>query len=227
MKVQLNRRTKYNLLLKNLIKTEINIGPSKNQFFTIDFNFMKGFKNNYCIFDLKYIELSLKKALRLIYTFSRQNKKILFLGDLKVNNKKFNDLYSLKGSHFLPINCKINGFLSNKKYILYHLKSNQKKLFSKSNPTNFIEKFKGILHMDNIKTPDLIVVLNHNYDPYFLEEAVKLNIPIISLMGAEKNENTIGKTYKIVGSFQKEKSIEFLYSCIISLFTKDLKSKRK
>jgi len=81
--------------------------------------------------------------------------------------------------------------------------------------------------MDNIKTPDLIVVLNHNYDPYFLEEAVKLNIPIISLMGAEKNENTIGKTYKIVGSFQKEKSIEFLYSCIISLFTKDLKSKRK
>ena len=62
MKVQLNRGTKYNLLLKNLIKTETNIGPSKNQLFTTNFNFMKGFKNNYCIFNLKYIELSLKKT---------------------------------------------------------------------------------------------------------------------------------------------------------------------
>jgi len=227
MKVQLNKGTKYNLLLKNLIKTETNIGPNSNQLFTTDLNFMKGFKNNYCIFNLKYIELSLKKALSLMYTFSKKNKKILFLGDFNVNNKKFNDFYSLKGNHFLPLNCKINGFLSNKKYILYHLKSDQNKLFSKSNSTNFLEKFKGILQMDNIKNPDLIVVLNHNYDPYFLEEAVKLNIPIISLMGTEKNKNTIGKTYKIVGSFKKEKSVEFLYSCLISLFTKDLKSKRK
>tara|TARA_B110000967_G_C18901403_1_gene575557 strand:- start:5091 stop:5789 length:699 start_codon:yes stop_codon:yes gene_type:complete len=224
MKLRVNKGTKYNLILKNLIKTEVNVESMKNKLSRADLNFVQGFKNNFCIFNLKYIELSLKKSLNLIYSFNRQDKKILFLGELKPNNEKFNDFYKIKGNYFLPVNCKINGFLSNKKYILYHIKSRKNKLFfNYSNFRNLLKKFKGIWGMDTIKKPDLIVILSHNYDPFFLEEAIKLNIPVISLLGGEKIKEMNGKTYKIIGSFKKEKSVEFIYSCLISMFTKSLK----
>ena len=58
MKLRVNKGTKYNLILKNLIKTEVNVESMKNKLSRADLNFVQGFKNNFCIFNLKYIELS-------------------------------------------------------------------------------------------------------------------------------------------------------------------------
>ena len=65
---------------------------------------------------------------------------------------------------------------------------------------------------DMKKTPDLIFVIDTNYDYLAIKEAIKLNIPIIAILDTNSNPENID--YPIPGNDDARRSIE-LYCNLI------------
>lgn len=197
--MKLKKSKKINILSTNLINNRTYLGWLKSKKWNPDNkNYLVGFRNNFCIFDLNQTVINLRNALKLIYEYNKSNKKILFVGFPELEKKKFNKL--LKNSHYyINHNLWINGLLSNKQIILSN------------------SKFKTLK-----KKPDLLVIYQNSIELETLKEGINLNIPIVSFTNVHDNINKI--PYSIPGNFYSVGAGKLYYNFLLTII-KDEKNK--
>lgn len=165
-------------------------------------------KNQLINVKLEDIEKRLKKALKIIYAYHKQNKQILFIGNsLKISNKLKNITKNTK--HIvIPESLWTPGMISNKNSILKKIKKR-----SKFDSYKF---FKLMFQLN--KKSDLIVIFNSDKNHNSITESYTLKIPTISF-GNSLDIFSLKSNYKIPGNFKFDsKTIrdDFLCSMIIS-----------
>lgn len=80
MKLKLQVSKFHNSLDQKLLKLKIYKGLKKIAFFFFNAKYIKGFRNNFSIFELLYTKLHLKKSLKILYKSKKKKKKILLFG---------------------------------------------------------------------------------------------------------------------------------------------------
>lgn len=210
MKIKKIKKKKYNLLNYILLKYRLYLGLYKNYLYYLNFKYIKGFKNNFCIFELLKIKNYIKKSLLIIYKYHYWNKKILFVGFPNSENIKYNILFNKTNHFFIPQGIWMNNILFNYYQIVKTIK---KKLFVKNNYKNI--NFSEIYNIKQI--PDLIVLYNQTNETKALKEILKLKIPLITFLHSSDKSDQID--YKIPGGFQNLKSEKFCYLVLKSILT--------
>ena len=144
---------------------------------------------------IESIELTLKKALFIIYKHHINNKKIIFIGAPLKLNKKLKFVFKNTKHIFIPQSLWNDGVISNR---LSLKKTETAKLLGKLD-----------------QTPDLIVVLNETVHINILKESYKTKIPTIFFCNLI-NQNF---NYVVRGDFkfsQKQIRNNFFYSILIT-----------
>lgn len=116
---------------------------------------------------LEVIELALKRALHVIYSYHINNQKICFVGVPKNSHNFFSKILSKTNHVFIPENIWANGILSNQISIFKYIKKNE---------TDILR----LLLQLKVK-PNLIVLFNNKSSSNILQETKNLRIPIIIL----------------------------------------------
>ena len=170
-------------------------------------------ENSINLIKIKLIEVHLKQALKIIYNYHINNKKIFFIGIPQIIQTNFQNFLQRTNHLFIPENVWIQGILSNKISILRYIK----KQFDLTNNSN--KKNKALKSVFQVKTkPDLIVIFNKKSDLNVLQEVKLLQIPVIIVTDTLDIQNL----YKIPGNFlfANTKVKNVLFSLIYSLFKK-------
>jgi ribosomal protein S2 len=207
MKLRKLKNIKYNLLNYELIKIKFYLGVNKIFFYFFNSKYILGFRNQFSVFEMIYIKSSLKKKLKLIYTYHIENKKILFIGFSDLNCWTKFKLIIFKSKHFVTSNFWINGFLNNKAEALKGLQKKIKKF-----PTRVYNELFCLK-----TTPDLVVFLTNNSFKIPFQEINNLQIPSILLLNNFSKKYCLN--YKVFGNFTSYKSQIFLYLLLKSLLT--------
>lgn len=182
MKVQHFKIKKYTLLKLHLIKYQAYKFNLKN------FNPIK---------KINHLELSLKQALNLIYSYHFNNKRILFVGfPYNRNLRKLNLLQHF----FIPKNCWVNGLFYNKNSKIQNIKS------SLSITTPFGKN-----------DPDLVVLLNISSKEHnILNELSSIGCPLI-IIGNQIPSNVPNIIYSVPGFFLKKNIKQLCFFLIQSI----------
>lgn len=171
------------------------------------------FDKNTQNFNFESIELHLKKALQIIYSYHLNNKTIFFIGVPQKLKKKFFSILKTTKHLFVPESTWLKGVLSNKvsifKYLNQQINSN-----IKNTDTNL--KFLFTIQ----KKPDLIVLLDQNLESQAFQEAIKLKIPVIAITTSLNCNKSI--LYPIYGNFEfLNKKLNNIYFLLLkSIFNK-------
>lgn len=201
MKLYNKIKKNYNLLNLELITFRAYLGLNKIYVFYLNCKYIKGFRNNFSVFELLYTKIHLKKVLKIIYKYNISKKKIFFIGFDDNNGFTNYKTLFLKTKHFFISDFWVHNLLLNKALVLDHFKktlSSKKKINS-----NMIDELFNIL-----ETPDLIIsVNNNNFELY--KEIIKLKLPLISLFNNSSKVRFLG--YKIYGNFESVKAKIFIY----------------
>ena len=204
MKLNHIKSKNYTYLFKNIVNSKAYLSQNKKNLHVRNLRYIKGFRNGFVISDISQIEISLKKALKIIYQFQKKKKKLLFVGLPNKLEKSFFTFSENKFHDCIPSSCSISGILSNKQYVLNNLKHKNSKL--------------NLRIFDITKTPDLIIIIENTFDDNFLKEVFNLNIPVISLMNYSQDLKKID--YKILGHLRQNNSSKFFFSLLNYVFSK-------
>jgi ribosomal protein S2 len=204
-----NKTKQYNILNLKLINYRVFLGLNKIFFFFFDTKYIKGFRNNFSIFELLYTKSFLKKALKIIYKFHKKKKKIFFVGFNDINMLTNYKLLFYKTKHSFVSDFWINNLLTNRAQVLYHFK----RRLIKKNKINF----KTATELFNIlKTPDIVVMLNNNIIG-LNKEIEQSKLPLVLLLNNSNKINRLG--YKVLGNFEALKSKIFVYLLLKSVLS--------
>ena len=215
MKLKKINTKNYSLLTLKLIDFKTFLGLKKLAFYYLNFKYVKGFRNNFSIFELYFTKIFLKKSLKIIYKYHNLNKKILFVGfnDIK-NYTNFKFLLKQTKHFYYNLNFWIYSFLTTRNQVFQHLK---KKLFN-YNKKNFSANYfilQSLFHVQ--KTPDLIVFLDSSQISNAQKEIESSNIPLILFCNNDFRINY--PVYKIPGRFNVTVSKLFLFLLFKSVLT--------
>ena len=170
---------------------------------------------------LKSIELKCKQVLKIIFEVTRLKKKIIFVGFPNYKPHNFLILFHKLNHSYLNNKIWINGLLTNPNSISYSLKS--KKIFKVLSKQNII--FLKKLNNLNGK-PDLIILYNAKDNLKLIKEAIKLKIPIISLLADNysiKNQNPMYYVFPSEVISSKVNLLKYFYLIFSSALLRNLK----
>jgi hypothetical protein len=203
MKNKTYKTSKYNLLTLNLI--ELKTYLTNKSVATNDVSKLQGFRQSFSFLRLDTIELSLKKALKLLYSYRLKN--IVFLGF----SDHFKDALSLhKNVLCVPTSGWPNGLITNKQQFSYHLTLEDENLKKRKKD---LKIFTRLLQLD--RQPDLIVLYLKNLkDTQVLHEISNFNKPLIVFSKYQVFTNS-KINFFIFGDFFSRNSEKFL-SCVIT-----------
>ena len=186
-------------------------------------------RNGIYIIDLRKTVLLMKKAIDFTINLVSQDKKILFIGTKKQAREIiYNECSST--NHFFVNNRWLGGMLTNFHTIKKSVER-MKKLEEQSNDGTFdklpkkevafltreLNKLKKNLFgiKDMIKLPEAVFIVDPNYEKIAVNEANKLNIPIIAITDTNCNPDLI--TYPIPANDDSMKSITFFVKKFIKI----------
>nr|QYC61889.1 ribosomal protein S2 [Stephanopyxis turris] len=217
MKLKKITQKKYNLLNYNLLRARVYLGSSKSSLHYLNFKYLKGFINNFCIFDLVQTNFHLKKSLKIIYEFHSLNLKILFIGFPNIFNTSDNfvKLFEQTNHYHIPQNNFINNKILNQ-----HLQINNKKQLNNSKNSfnnKKLNKLNKILNPSIL--PSLIVLYDKNSEVLLLKNFTHLlNVPKITFVNS--SDRLFNSGYKIPGSFLNKKTDILCYFLLKSILTR-------
>ena len=170
---------------------------------------------------LKGIELKFKQFLKIVFEVTRLKKKIIFVGFTDYKPHKFLTLFYKLNHSYLNNKIWINGLLTNPRAISYSLKS--KRIFKVLSKQNII----FLKKLNNLDTkPDLIILCNAEGNLKLIREAIKLKIPIISLLANNDSiKNQIPMYYVIPSEVisSKVKLLKYFYLLFSAALLRNLK----
>jgi hypothetical protein len=170
-------KDKYKLLKFNLVSSKIikksHVDMVENEKSTID-----------------EVESRLRKALRLIYLYHINSKKILFVGNPLSINNEITKLLKKTKHIFIPKSAWISGLITNQK-------SSFNLFFKKESKINNTLYQKLLLLK---KKSDLVVIMDEKTESQSLDESYNERLPIITL-NSDLNPFNFKSSYKIPGNF--------------------------
>ena len=214
-----------NLTIQQLLEAGVHLGHKTLRWNPKMKKYIFGKRDSIHIIDLtQTLELT-KIALEQIYKTIASNGKILFISTKKQASESIADLAKNTGQYFVNYRW-LGGMLTNWGTISNSIKKLQKinndlssenrgftkkELLKMSAQRDKLERsLGGISEMK--KTPDLVFVIDTNYESLAIKESMKLGIPIIAIL--DTNSDPDGIDFPIPGNDDARRSID-LYCNLI------------
>jgi small subunit ribosomal protein S2 len=214
-----------NLTIQQLLEAGVHLGHKTLRWNPKMKKYIFGKRDSIHILDLtQTLELT-KTALEKIYNTIANNGKILFVSTKKQASEAIAEVAKETDQYFVNYRW-LGGMLTNwgtisgsikkmKKYELDLVAENRgftkKELLKMSVKKDKLERsLGGIAEMK--KTPDLVFIIDTNYESLAIAESVKLGIPIIAILDSNSNPDNID--YPIPGNDDARRSID-LYCNLI------------
>jgi small subunit ribosomal protein S2 len=223
-----------NITIQQLLEAGVHLGHKTLRWNPKMKKYIFGKRDSIHIMDLtQTLELT-KVALEKIYTTIANNGKILFVSTKKQASEAIAEVAKETDQYFVNYRW-LGGMLTNwgtisgsikkmKKYEADLVAENRgftkKELLKMSVKKDKLERsLGGIAEMK--KTPDLVFIIDTNYESLAIAEAVKLGIPIIAILDSNSNPDNID--YPIPGNDDARRSID-LYCNLIKETINNAKS---
>ncbi len=214
-----------NLSIQQLLEAGVHLGHKTLRWNPKMKKYIFGKRDSVHIIDLtQTLELT-NKALEKIYETISTNGKILFISTKKQASESIAELAKSTGQYFVNYRW-LGGMLTNWGTISNSIKKLQKiELDLKAENRGFTKKelLKMGIQRDKLqrslggisemkKIPDLVFIIDTNYESLAIKESIKLNIPIIAIL--DTNSNPEGIDYPIPGNDDARRSIDLYCSLI-------------
>ena len=226
-----------NLTIEALLEAGVHLGHKTLRWNPKMKRYIFGKRDSIHIIDLtQTLELT-KIALEKVYETILNNGKILFISTKKQASEAIADLAKSTNQYYVNYRW-LGGMLTNWGTISNSIKKLQtinanlssenrgftkKELLKMSTQRDKLERsLGGITGMKNI--PDLVFVIDTNYESLAIKESIKLGIPIIAIL--DTNSNPDGIDYPIPGNDDARRSID-LYCSLIKETIENAKSNLK
>jgi small subunit ribosomal protein S2 len=223
-----------NITIQQLLEAGVHLGHKTLRWNPKMKKYIFGKRDSIHIMDLtQTLELT-KVALEKIYTTIANNGKILFVSTKKQASEAIAEVAKETDQYFVNYRW-LGGMLTNwgtisgsikkmKKYEADLVAENRgftkKELLKMSVKKDKLERsLGGIAEMK--KTPDLVFIIDTNYESLAIAESVKLGIPIIAILDSNSNPDNID--YPIPGNDDARRSID-LYCNLIKETINNAKS---
>jgi small subunit ribosomal protein S2 len=223
-----------NITIQQLLEAGVHLGHKTLRWNPKMKKYIFGKRDSIHIIDLtQTLELT-KVALEKVYTTVANNGKILFVSTKKQASEAIAEVAKETGQYFVNYRW-LGGMLTNwgtisgsikkmKKYEADLVAENRgftkKELLKMSVKKDKLERsLGGIAEMK--KTPDLVFIIDTNYESLAIAESVKLGIPIIAILDSNSNPDNID--YPIPGNDDARRSID-LYCNLIKETINNAKS---
>ena len=214
-----------NLTIQQLLEAGVHLGHKTLRWNPKMKKYIFGKRDSIHIIDLtQTLELA-KIALEKVYETVSQNGKILFISTKKQASEAVADLAKDTNQYYVNYRW-LGGMLTNWGTISNSIKKLQKinsdlsaenrgftkkELLKMSAQRDKLERSLGGIS-DMKKTPDLVFVIDTNYESLAIKESAKLGIPIIAIL--DTNSDPEGIDYPIPGNDDARRSIDLYCSLL-------------
>ena len=214
-----------NLTIQQLLEAGVHLGHKTLRWNPKMKKYIFGKRDSIHIIDLtQTLELT-NVALEKIYNTIVNDGKILFISTKKQASESIADLAKSSGQYYVNHRW-LGGMLTNWGTISNSIKKLQKieqNLSSENRGFTKKELLKMTVQRDKLqrslggilemkKVPDLVFVIDTNYESLAIKESVKLNIPIVAIL--DTNSNPEGINFPIPGNDDARRSIDLYCSLI-------------
>ena len=214
-----------NLTIQQLLEAGVHLGHKTLRWNPKMKRYIFGKRDSIHIIDLtQTLELT-KVALEKIYEVIKNNGKILFISTKKQASEAISDLAKDTNQYFVNYRW-LGGMLTNWGTISNSIKKLQKlnaDLVSQNRGFTKKELLKMSIQRDKLqrslggisdmkKIPDLVFIIDTNYESLAIKESVKLAIPIIAIL--DTNSDPEGISFPIPGNDDARRSIDLYCSLI-------------
>ena len=217
---------KPNFDIKALLEAGVHFGHRKNHWNPEMAKYIYGVKNKVHIIDLKQSAYLLYNALRVIYTVASNNGKVLFVNTKKQSTDIVKNAAEKCNQYYVNHRW-LGGMLTNWTTVSSSIKTlkkyeeildSEEGLYTKKELLDFTRKKEklekaigGIRNLGGL--PDILFVIDVKTHAIAIQEANKLNIPVIAVV--DTNSSPKGVDFVIPGNDDSRKSIE-LYCNLMS-----------
>src|SRR6056300_723397 len=199
-----------NVTIQQLLEAGVHLGHKTLRWNPKMKKYIFGKRDSIHIIDLtQTLELT-KVALQKVYETISNNGKILFVSTKKQASEAIAEVAKETDQYFVNYRW-LGGMLTNEGTISGSIKKMKKDKLERS--------LGGIAEMK--KTPDLVFIIDTNYESLAIAESVKLGIPIIAILDSNSNPDNID--YPIPGNDDARRSID-LYCNLIKETINNAKS---
>tara|TARA_Y100001970_G_scaffold247529_1_gene316323 strand:- start:8783 stop:9577 length:795 start_codon:yes stop_codon:yes gene_type:complete len=214
-----------NVTIQQLLEAGVHLGHKTLRWNPKMKNYIFGKRDSIHIIDLTQTLELINVALEKIYNVISQNGKILFISTKKQASEAIAELAKDTDQYYVNHRW-LGGMLTNWGTISNSIKKleklnidlvsenrgfTKKELLKMSSQRDKLQKsLGGIANMK--KVPDLVFVIDTNYESLAIKESIKLSIPIIAIL--DTNSNPEGISFPIPGNDDARRSID-LYCDLI------------
>jgi small subunit ribosomal protein S2 len=216
----------YNFTLKQLLESGIHFGHTTRRWNPKMKPFIHSQRGGIHIIDLKQTYNLLGRALHAIQEVVSKGGRVLFVGTKRQASDKIKEMAQKCGQYYINHRW-LGGTLTNWKTVLNSIKrlkelqekinKGEVKAYTKKEQLAFMRVYQKLdLSLGGIKdmggTPDLLFVIDTNKEAIAIQEARKLNIPVIAIV--DTNSNPDGIDFPIPGNDDALRAID-LYCTLV------------
>jgi len=214
-----------NVTIQQLLEAGVHLGHKTLRWNPKMKKYIFGKRDSIHIIDLTQTLDLINSALQKIYSTIKDNGKILFISTKKQASEAISDLAKDTNQYYVNYRW-LGGMLTNWGTISNSIKKLEKinqDLSSENRGFTKKELLKMSIQRDKLqrslggissmkKVPDLVFIIDTNYESLAIKEAIKLNIPIIAIL--DTNSNPDGIDFPVPGNDDARRSIDLYCSLI-------------
>lgn len=214
-----------NITIQQLLEAGVHLGHKTLRWNPKMKRYIFGKRDSIHIIDLTQTLELINIALQKIYSIIKDNGKILFISTKKQASEAISDLAKDTNQYYVNYRW-LGGMLTNWGTISNSIKKLEKinqDLSSENRGFTKKELLKMSIQRDKLqrslggisamkKVPDLVFIIDTNYESLAIKEAIKLNIPIIAIL--DTNSNPDGIDFPVPGNDDARRSIDLYCSLI-------------
>ena len=214
-----------NITIQQLLEAGVHLGHKTLRWNPKMKRYIFGKRDSIHIIDLTQTLELINTALQKIYSTIKDNGKILFISTKKQASEAISDLAKDTNQYYVNYRW-LGGMLTNWGTISNSIKKLEKinqDLSSENRGFTKKELLKMSIQRDKLqrslggisamkKVPDLVFIIDTNYESLAIKEAIKLNIPIIAIL--DTNSNPDGIDFPVPGNDDARRSIDLYCSLI-------------
>ena len=214
-----------NITIQQLLEAGVHLGHKTLRWNPKMKRYIFGKRDSIHIIDLTQTLELINIALQKIYSTIKDNGKILFISTKKQASEAISDLAKDTNQYYVNYRW-LGGMLTNWGTISNSIKKLEKinqDLSSENRGFTKKELLKMSIQRDKLqrslggisamkKVPDLVFIIDTNYESLAIKESIKLNIPIIAIL--DTNSNPDGIDFPVPGNDDARRSIDLYCSLI-------------
>ena len=214
-----------NITIQQLLEAGVHLGHKTLRWNPKMKRYIFGKRDSIHIIDLTQTLELINIALQKIYSTIKDNGKVLFISTKKQASEAISDLAKDTNQYYVNYRW-LGGMLTNWGTISNSIKKLEKinqDLSSENRGFTKKELLKMSIQRDKLqrslggisamkKIPDLVFIIDTNYESLAIKEAIKLNIPIIAIL--DTNSNPDGIDFPVPGNDDARRSIDLYCSLI-------------